>query len=432
MAVEIAHAKFVSAVTTGTQDLEITGFGQPQVAIVRIVGAEDDDTYPKTTIDCMYNLGFTDDASTPNCVATGGSSEDGVASSNTWSRSSSGRICDYFTLTSGSLVTQQANMSAKASWPTDGIQIDWTAKDTQAVAMLVTFIKGLDDYKVGVHDFTFSAENDTEDVALGFAADVVIVGGQTLNAFPKNLGNVYFGQGMAAWNGASFDQFSHTRYSRTARTNGEVWSIMRNDAVYTNMTITGTETSSYEITGRDSMNLEFTARNSGSDLDHALFYLAMSQADWEHKVIVDANPTSTGNDAKTGVGFVPDHVFSIQTNLETLNSRDGTDESNGKAWGVFDGTNEWTVGCSDEDGSATMNTDSWIDDSALYCDDAGLGTRDYVATFVSFDADGFTLNYTTVPTTANYVGYLAINTGSGGGGGGSAGQMDYYRRRRTP
>jgi hypothetical protein len=116
-------------------------------------------------------------------------------------------------------------------------------------------------------------------------------------------------------------------------------------------------------------------------------------------------PAATGNQSYTGVGFQPKAII-LWLCKQTA---DGTSANLCYGVGMATGTaNRATVALSSEDVVTTSNCDGRHDNAhcLTLIDTAAAVVAE--ADFVSFDADGFTLNWTTTDATARVVAYLAL------------------------
>lgn len=121
--------------------------------------------------------------------------------------------------------------------------------------------------------------------------------------------------------------------------------------------------------------------------------------------------TATGNKAYTGIGFQPDAIIFFYAGRSTTETT------------VADGT-RWMMGLATTSTARGYNGSQSVDGNAAATTGgvqltskcmAIIGTASATsaeADFVSMDADGFTLNWTTVDTSAYYFYYLAIKGGS--------------------
>lgn len=124
-------------------------------------------------------------------------------------------------------------------------------------------------------------------------------------------------------------------------------------------------------------------------------------------------PTSTGEHSETGLGFQPSVVIFFGADV---NSDNPILPRQPEACVGFMTTTEQRSWAWDEmyaeDPSVTARAAS---DSAalikLIADVGGGSFIDYVAEFVSMDADGFTIDFTTAPAFASRIGYIAVRSG---------------------
>lgn len=110
------------------------------------------------------------------------------------------------------------------------------------------------------------------------------------------------------------------------------------------------------------------------------------------------SPTSTGNQAYTGIGFQPKALIIFSQGQTTYTEFDNGSTS----VGFSDGSNDASQYVTGVQGSDTGFSGGFSSANIL-----GVGTN-LVAAVVSFDSDGFTLNFSTVETTARKISYVAI------------------------
>jgi hypothetical protein len=121
-----------------------------------------------------------------------------------------------------------------------------------------------------------------------------------------------------------------------------------------------------------------------------------------------ASATATGDQAVTGVGFVPDVVIFQIVNKTS----DGAQNANmGYGIGCATGSGEeWALSIGSTNGSGTMsNTHRFSSTKCIVVHNST--TMDGLADFVSFDADGFTINWSDAPTSAWKINYFCIKGG---------------------
>lgn len=108
------------------------------------------------------------------------------------------------------------------------------------------------------------------------------------------------------------------------------------------------------------------------------------------------HPTSTGNQAITGVGFKPKAIIFVMQNSNQVASTDRYGLSYGFA--AEDGT-EFSAAFSGQDNVSTTSEHSIVDTSrCIHVISHITGADTALATLVSMDEDGFTLNWTQIPT----------------------------------
>lgn len=140
-------------------------------------------------------------------------------------------------------------------------------------------------------------------------------------------------------------------------------------------------------------------------------YLALGGTDLTNVKVGGWNPSgSTGNQSVTGVGFQPSAVILLQNGAAFSTSTNNGEISVGFA--VSSSQRAW-IGASSDNGVNPCNTwsrqqiDSCIGE--VYYSD---GTINSLADFVSFGADGFTVNWSIAGTAADGFLYIALAGGN--------------------
>lgn len=121
--------------------------------------------------------------------------------------------------------------------------------------------------------------------------------------------------------------------------------------------------------------------------------------------------TSTGEQAVTGVGFQPECVLFIG------GGRNGTvDQSTADlrlSFGAAVGaSNEWAMNCFEDNAASTSNAQHYAFGDECFADPNSTGGPSLRGEFVSFGADGFTVNLLEVGGAERWTGYLALAGGS--------------------
>lgn len=136
-------------------------------------------------------------------------------------------------------------------------------------------------------------------------------------------------------------------------------------------------------------------------------YLALG-GDFSVKMGNFTAPASTGTDATTGVGFQPDAL--ILWSLSQTDTLGSSVRGSHIKWtyGFSDGTNDVSMGLFDEDGQSISDSHRVMSSAAvLHALDRGGTPLELNASVDSFDADGFTLNYTRTQS-GSQVFYVAL------------------------
>ncbi len=159
----------------------------------------------------------------------------------------------------------------------------------------------------------------------------------------------------------------------------------------------------------DSSGFNIRTIPSSAGTGPTFVYLALEFGGKAYDLQLKDTPTSTGNNSVTGLSFRPGFVTMLQSIAAAWGDTQIADASGGSAgFGAFNmAGEEGAVSGSDQDAAATSNTNSRSDAKALHIIQHDGVTTDYAASFVSFNSDGYTLNFTTVQGTAKkYVSFM--------------------------
>lgn len=137
-------------------------------------------------------------------------------------------------------------------------------------------------------------------------------------------------------------------------------------------------------------------------------YMALAGADLTNVAIGNfAASNSTGNQAVTGVGFQPEGIMFVNNFRGSIPSN-GTDANFCIGFAVSSSSRA-VIGAFSENGVVTSNTTRHQRTDACIIVLGGSGQEIGLADFVSFDADGFTINWSNADDAQ--VGYIAFNGG---------------------
>jgi hypothetical protein len=118
--------------------------------------------------------------------------------------------------------------------------------------------------------------------------------------------------------------------------------------------------------------------------------------------------TSTGNQSVTGVGFQPKAIILWGVKLTSNNTFESGDNA---FWfgAATSATERWCMSGAEDDAVATSNTGRRLSTNRVITIHAsGTPTTDAIADLVSFDADGFTINWSDAPSAAWQCHYMAL------------------------
>jgi hypothetical protein len=139
----------------------------------------------------------------------------------------------------------------------------------------------------------------------------------------------------------------------------------------------------------------FTLNFTTADAARYMHYMVIGGSDVSAKVVSWTVPTATGNKVVTGVGFQPDVVFHLN-NEASENTQDALMTNAKISLGVMDSSgNQWASSVTSSDGDDPSDTFRYqrINQSFVSIGDATTYWAE--ASFVSMDANGFTVNFTT-------------------------------------
>lgn len=398
--VKIMSTTFAAATSTGDQTITISGFGfTPKAAIIWSQPQSTTGTTPASSY--RHSIGFTDGT---NTRCNGFRNQYNVGTTATArSAYNNGTIISQINESATSSLAQ-ASFSAFVS---DGITINWSvAAGTTFQCGLILF--GGDDLEAYCNSVTLNgASHDINTV--GFEPSVVFtMNGSTTNYGTSIVTGAIGSFGMAA-NDGSDSQCTLAQQLLTAnavQSGRQYTSSSAAIALYS----TSTLQSFYNINTFDSSG--FTVSRSGAAGTYYMGYLAINLSDYSASLVRASKPTSAGSQAVTGFGFRPSKVVVIGAAEDTLDI-DNNSGAGGLAlshtFGYFDATTQWVAnGCALIGEDPTDNTMSNLNVTDAVQIIGNDGTSKGRASLTSFDADGFTLNWSASDSTASNVFYLAI------------------------
>lgn len=371
------NVKIVTKVSNGTSsdDYTSSGFGTPQIALFFCTDTDNLDSFRS---DMRFAIGATD-GTNEWCVAT--SSRDGDSSTNGRRVVSNATVIGLLSISSNSW-TGEAVFS---SWVTDGVRINWTTAPTVDRLITCVLINGLDNAYVGTASSSSTEDASIDITSPGFEPDFLI------SAFPGLGATNNINNSLTMGIGACVNDGSETQRTFTIYEANGISTSNPRARLTTNRFVQRLSTStvgSAEVTAFLSNGFTITTRDAADDNDFG--YIAGKGVEAALQTI--DIPTSTGNEAYTGFGILPTFVLLPHTMLTAVDTTDTTALAGSISVGVIISDNDNTAIGVIQDNVGTTNTDSKIASYPLDLYQHNQ-TSEARATLVSFDNDGFTLNY---------------------------------------
>lgn len=381
----IAQTTFLSLGAVGTQDVTIAGFGTPTAVIVLGIKSGTTSEDIGTAYDgASFNIGFFD-GTNARVAATEGKHG---ATGGDGSRSMVEGVIDQVVTSADPILSIG---TATAAFITDGVRLTWSGSGPEVHRYILILIRGLANVVVG--DAIGVNSNN-----LGFRPDVIFVATPGIN-YPERVDASVLSFGCVVDDGSNTERSlqmscadgpsptANTLILDTSDSVGQVYNGAQNWAG--NLTI--------DADGFDTNTL---------DVDEIIYLALQFDADVSFSLGTYAIPTATGAASISGLGFQPGFLMLALSNVNVADTVRAADVY-GFGIGFAVGDDEYFVGEAEEDAVNPSNTQSKITATIvdLPHDD---GTQLAVASFTSFDAGGFTLNYSTAPAAARYGWYLAI------------------------
>lgn len=295
-----------------------------------------------------------------------------------------------------------ANILALAelvSMDADGFTLHWTTTDGTARLINVLALGGGSFIRAGIGVDTAKTTNGTKaTTGVGFKPDCLFIfasGALTTNGGTNTRDGV-------GWSDGTTD-FSVSTCG-TRNTNPSIlFHAQRPKIVALNNGSTIFNEANIQSFDPDGFTLNWTTTNGGANV---FSYIALKGV--LAKTGVFNQPTSTGNQAQTGIGFTPSALI-LQSACRVTSATLGADEERSLGAGVSSSVRActWMGSTNGQTSSGIANSD--LDNTKIIkLLTEGTPTVNASADLVSLDSDGFTLNWGTVDATAREVGYLAL------------------------
>jgi len=389
MSVKVAVTRVACNVGVGNQDITTVALGglTPKAAWFIITEATSDGVAVNHAV-----LGVGAATATDERWAVCGSSENAVATTDTYRRGVTDE-CVLIIDPSNGAVDGEADF---VSFIANGVRINWGNAPGAAYLLTAILFAGTD---VNGYAGTFkphaTVNNSVDITDPNFEPDFLLLAGTGYNFDDSAHGYDNLSLGIVA-SGGSVMQGSRT--------------FMSVDGVATT-DVQGGITASYgycapmgsdfryklEFGTFDAQGFTVTTRY-GDSLNRDVGYLALEFSGYSVWAGGIDSKTSGGNQAYAGPGFPPQAVFILPTFLTGYDAWDSTGLAATLGFSAFTSAAEYCNSIQDEDSQGTSDTQSLSDDVAVNLpqDDGSAG---FVASYVSMDANGFTLNFTTTDGT---------------------------------
>jgi hypothetical protein len=296
--------------------------------------------------------------------------------------------------------TPDRNTGIFVDFVTNGCTINFTEADLPNTYYTAIFFAGTD---LSAHAGMVNgpAQSSSVDVtAPGFEPTIVLhaMSGKPIQTTLS--GYSYPGFGATANKATDERGYFVTRRDDGFVTSKSVYRISHDGSSYKEINDTGGSVYSWDVDSWDANGFSFT-HVDGEPAVEAIGYLALDTGSQDVTVEIIDTPTTAISQGYTGFGFKPQFAILLQS----LSTTDDTSHTSGAeaacfGIGVITSTAESSHSNIDKDGVSTTVAKTKVNSlAANICDDDGA--VEYEATLESFDSDGMTLDFTTVPGTAH-------------------------------
>jgi hypothetical protein len=388
MSLSVKVGTITAKTTTGNQ--AYTGVGFQPKALIFYATLETADGYAANTI---IGVGFA--VSTSQRFYISEVSQDAVAGATNSQKAHDALAIGL--MAAGGAVAIAADL---VSMDADGFTLNWTTANGSAIVINYLAIGGSDVTNVFAGRYTTIAGATQAVTGVGFTPDLVLCVGNDATTWPltgSNHGKMSIGAFTASAQGATT-----VRDNGNATTNSDAAVYQRTTKSYVGLSSTAATV--LQEFDRASMDADgFTLNSPTVNVGAHFLYLAIKGG--RFWVGNETQKTSTGTKAKTGVGFRPKGLLTFGVNA----AASATVNAGGKlSVGASDGTTSRSAWAEAQSGVPTREDNSATAAVAVR-HATGPSTTNAEASLSSFDADGFTLNWTTADATARE--FLAVAFG---------------------
>lgn len=400
---------FLASGATGTADFTIPGIGTIAGAIVYTNRASTTNDPATATGDTQWICAGFWDGTTQ--IAYAHHIEDGLttpSSTDGWNAYSSNKIA-YWCNNTGT-----TQFAATISSITDGVRITTNTSDGEAHRVMVILIPSsiVTSIDAQVVDCSGISGGSVAVTNVGFESDVVFALAGRCTAAETPTADFLHSFGVAINDVSETNHCMHlvyddgrdlsslTTYLSNISSDTHVGMRNSNAGLSYGAQVKNFDASGFDILKWDEYVSPVTANNDTSDiLVLAIKFTGITNFD----VYMADAPTATGDWAEADPAFTPSFglVFGTEGVVDTTSG----DDTNAESFSVmpFDGTNMYSFGIGSGDNLATVTGAAYSLSGWRQVEDNCVpGTNDtFVGTFKSFDANGFTMNFTAVSGTVD-------------------------------
>jgi hypothetical protein len=382
MALSTKKGTFALNTSTGNQSVTSMGF-QPVALVLWVVGATANDT---AAAHSSMSMGFGVSSSDRGCVSW--RDDDAEANIETAKGSSVTKILRTFSDAATPTVEFEADL---VTLDADGFTIDITDAPPSAYIVHYFAVGGAD---ITNQDFfSFNTTNTaTQDVTLAFEPDLLLF--LTNGATTGDSGHAQLCIGAssgAGENRASYWISDDAVGAAICKINNYASACLLGASTGTGTTerfrarVTATSGSGFTLTN--------DVQSAAGEI-----VLGLALKGGQYKVLGDAAKATTGTQSTTGAGFNPTGALWFGTGTITPDTL-GRDNPTIMVGGASAAGTEGFSTVGSDDGAATSNTFSYSNSAKAFGQLSGVSQSvNMAADLVSFDGDGYTLDYTTAGT----------------------------------
>ena len=421
----------LSASASGTADFTVSGFGTVAGAIVHInssTGASNPNTSPSPN---FFSIGYYD--GTNQISKSEHSTDNESTTTEAWKYMMSDKIGHYVENSAG---TPQAEWSV--SKITNGVRITTDVTDGTSYNCMVILIPdtGVSNIKAFIQSWAsgqYDANETIHVTDLGFEADLVFGACGVNGGSDSKDDSIQTGWGFCHnvdGTNANIEQCAMAFTVNDNRSLPSTWTSAFVSDQYTIANVSnasgiryGVRLQNFDTSGFDVRKWDDESNVPPSTeliatfaLEEDLLFLAIEfTGNPDIKVFADGAPNATGSDATTTPGFTPTFGMYYTPRLPTTIRNHLVSFTDSFAMTAFDASTQATIGYLDQDAVSTTWCSTYLDTGGIQVYE-DQNTSVYDASFTSFDANGWTWNFSTATDTTNADPWPALAIGAADAG----------------